>query len=211
MSDLISTLQLRNLPPYGKTFVGIFTTLLLCVCIWAVWIYTARYGKVDAQNLPAYLSSNDLKADIEELKSDSSAVMAPVWDSMQVGKEQPVDSTTIEAIKRSPAPKFSVETNTTDPDEDLGLAHTHVNGQTLLFFAIGLIFLFSSATPKAKKILYWVFGLSVLAHNLGLSFRSCSELFGDLLAISGVLILLTIAYMAFVIFVDLAKNPASDT
>jgi hypothetical protein len=210
MSDLIRTFHLRNLPPYAKTFVGIFTALMLCVSVWAVWIYTARYGKVDVQNLPAYLGTNDLKADIEELKSGTSAVMAPVWDTMQAGKEQPIDSATIEAIKRQPIPKFGVERNAADQDEDLGLAHTHINGQTLLFFAIGLIFLFSSATPKSKKIVYWIFGLSILGHNLGLSFRSCSGMFGDLLAISGVLILLSIAYMAFVIFTDLAQKPASD-
>ncbi len=210
MTDLIRAFHLRNLPPYAKTFVGIFTALMLCVCVWAAWIYTARYGKVDAQNLPAYLGTNDLKADIEELKSDSGAVMAPVWDSMQAGNEQPVDSATIEAIKREPVPKFNVESNATNRDDDLGLAHTHINGQTLLFFAIGLVFLFSSATPKTKKILYWIFGLCIVGHNVGLSFRSCSGLFGDLLAISGVLVLLTIGYMAFVIFTDLAQKPASD-
>lgn len=207
---MLNTIHLRTLPPYAKTFVGIFTALMLCVCIWAVWIYTARYGRVDSQNLPAYLGTNDLKADIEELKSDSGAVMAPVWDSMQAGNEQPVDSATIEAIKREPIPRFGTNNNVTNPDDDLGLAHTHINGQTLLFFAIGLIFLFSSSTPKTKKIVYWIFGLSIVGHNLGLSFRSCSGMFGDLLAISGVLILLSIAYMAFVIFSDLAQKPVND-
>jgi hypothetical protein len=207
---MLADIHLRNLPPHAKTFVGIFTVLMLCVCVWAVSIYTARYGRVDLQNLPAYLRTNDLKADINELKSDSSAVMAPVWDSMHGGEEQPVDSATLEAIKRRPAQNHDLIGRVTDPDEDLGLAHTHVNGQTLLFFAIGLIFLFSSATPRAKKIVYWIFGLSVLGHNLGLSFRSCSGLFGDILAVSGILILAAIAYMAFVIFADLAKNPTGD-
>ncbi len=207
---MLADFHLRNLPPYGKTLIGIFTALMLCVCVWAVSIYSARYGKVDSQHLPEYLRTNDLKADISEMKSDSSAVMAPVWDSMNSGEEQPIDSATLEAISREAIPKFGVVGNDTDYEEDLGLAHTHINGQTLLFFAIGLIFLFSSATPKTKNIVYWIFGLSILAHNLGLSFRSCSGLFGDILAISGILILATIAYMAFVIFTDLAKNPASD-
>ena len=136
--------------------------------------------------------------------------MAPVWDSMHVGKERPFDSATIEAMGREAVPIFGVVDNDTDYEEDLGLAHTHVNGQTLLFFAIGLIFLFSSATPKTKKIVYWIFGLCILGHNLGLSFRSCCGLFGDMLAISGILILATIAYMAFVIFTDLAKSPTSN-
>jgi len=202
-------LHLRNLPPYAKTFVGIFTALVLCICIWATWIYSARYGQVDPDHLPAYLNSSDLKADLNELNSDSSAVIAPVWDSTQAGEELPIDSAAIEAIRREPISNNGVEGGAFDHDEDLGLAHTHINGQTLLFFAIGLVFLFSSATPRTKKILYWILGLSILTHNLGLSFRSCSGLFADLLAISGVLIMLSIAYTAFVIFSDLARKPTT--
>ncbi len=209
MTDPFTTFQLRNLPPYAKTFVGIFTALMLCVCIWAAWIYTARYGTVDTDNLPAYLQKNDLKADIEELKTDSEAVMAPVWGDSTAGAERPIDSTTIEAIKKK-ATKDARKSGT-DPDEDLGLAHTHINGQTLLFFALGLVFLFSSATPKTKKILYWIFAVLVVTHNLGLSFRSCGGVWGDLLAVSGVGMLLLIAYMSFVIFSDLLKSPVSQS
>ncbi len=207
MSDPFTTFQLRNLPAYAKTFVGIFTVLMLCVCVWAAWIYTARYGKVDPDHLPAYMQKNELKADIEELKTDSDAVMAPVWGDSTAGEERPIDSTTIEAIKKK-ATKDARKSGT-DPDEDLGLAHTHINGQALLFFALGFIFLFSSATPKFKKTIYWVFGAAIILHNLGLSFRSCSGIWGDLLAISGVVILLVIAYMSFVIFTDLGKKPVS--
>jgi hypothetical protein len=205
MSESLTTFQLRNLPPYGKTFVGVFTALMLCVCIWAVWIYTARYGRVDTEHLPAYLQKNDLKADIEELKHDSNAVMAPVWGDSTAGEERPIDSATIEAIKKQ---SLQVSKNSsTDPDDDLGLAHTHINGQTLLFFALGLAFLFSSATAKVKKIIYWLFGVLVVTHNLGLSFRSCGGVWGDLLAVSGVGMLLLIAYISFVIFSDLVKSP----
>ncbi len=209
MSEIFATFQLRNLPAYAKTFVGIFTVLMLCVCVWAAWIYTARYGKVDTNNLPAYLQKSDLKADIDELNNDSDAVMAPVWGDSTAGEERPIDSTTIEAIK-SKATK-DAKKSSTDPDEDLGLAHTHINGQALLYFALGLVFLFSSATSKTKKIIYWAFGVLVVTHNLGLSFRSCGGAWGDILAVSGVGILLLIAYMSFVIFSDLIKSPVSQT
>ena len=209
MSEPFTTIQLRNLPPYAKTFVGVFTALMLCVCVWAAWIYTARYGKVDTNNLPAYLQKSDLKADIEELKTDSNAVMAPVWGDSTAGLERPIDSTTIEAIKKKAT--NDARKSGTDSEEDLGLAHTHINGQTLLFFALGLIFLFSSATPKLKKNIFWIFGVLVVTHNLGLSFRSCGGVWGDILAVSGVGILLLIAYMSFVIFSDLMKSPVSQT
>src|SRR3989304_5576519 len=43
-----------------------------------------------------------------------------------------------------------------DLRHNLGLAHTHINGQTLLFLAIGLVFLFTSVSPGRKKTVYWV-------------------------------------------------------
>jgi hypothetical protein len=77
--------------------------------------------------------------------------------------------------------------------------------------SLGLVFLISSATSKTKKIIYWAFGVLVVTHNLGLSFRSCGGVWGDILAVSGVGILLLVAYMWFVIFSDLIKSPVSQT
>jgi hypothetical protein len=107
ITDPLNSCRLRNLPPYAKTFVGIFTALMLCVGVWAVWIFSARYGGVDQDNLPAYLrqNTNDLKADIDELKTDSSAVMAPVWDKTQAGREQKIDSATLSAIEHRKIPR----------------------------------------------------------------------------------------------------------
>lgn len=203
--------RLRNLPPYAKTFVGIFTALMLCVGIWAVWIFSARYGGVDQDNLPSYLrqNTNDLKADIDELKADSSAVMAPVWDQKQAGREQKIDSATLSAIEHRRLPKdVSRYESGGDPDRDLGLAHTHQNGQTLLFFAIGLVFLFTSVSPRVKKFVYGTFGVTILLHTIGLTGRSHAPIFSDLLSFAGFAIVAVIAYMAFMIFADLAKKPA---
>ncbi len=91
--------------------------------------------------------------------------------------------------------------------ENVGLAHTHINGQTLLFFAIGLVFLFTSRPVKIKKIVYWIFGVSVLTHAIGLSGEGYHWFFDDILALSGVAMTVVMAYMALMIFVDLAKKP----
>ena len=210
ITDPLHSFRLRNLPPYAKTFVGIFTALMLCVGIWAVWVFSARYGGVDQDNLPAYLrqNSNDLRSDIEELQADSSAVMAPVWDKKQAGREQKIDSATLSAIEHRKIPKdVSRYESGGDTDRDLGLAHTHQNGQTLLFFAIGLVFLFTSVSPKVKGIVYWIFGATILLHTIGLTGRSHASIFRDMLPFAGFAILVMIAYMAFMIFADLAKKP----
>jgi hypothetical protein len=193
---------------------------MLCVCFWAVWIFYERKGRVTAETiLPAYLQKADktqavplpqgVKQDVAEIQADSNSVLAPQWDSQTAGKERPIDSTTIAAI----------ESKAVNPDRDddwlserrfshnLGLAHTHINGQTLLFFAMGLLYLFSSATPKNKKTIFIIFGVSILIHAIGLTGQKFYSIFDDLLALSGVVILVLIAYMAFRIFVDLGHSP----
>ncbi len=147
---MLQNVSLANLPPYGKLFVGIFTTLMLFVCLWAVLIFYVEKGMiVDNEHHP---------------------------------ESQP------------------------DFEHNVGLAHTHINGQTLLFFAIGLVFVFSSTARKTKKLCLWLFGVSVLAHVVGLTSEGYHWVFDDLLAVSGVIILVVIIFMAFRIFVDLGKR-----
>ena len=93
-------------------------------------------------------------------------------------------------------------------EHNLKLAHTHINGQTLLFFAIGLVFLFTSVKPKIKIATLWIFGVSVFVHAFGLAGQHFHWIYDDLLALSGFLILGSIAYMSFVIYVNLLEKPA---
>lgn len=218
---------LRNLPPYGKLFVGIFTSLMLLVCLWAVWIFYEARGKVGEGDVPLYMKNQsivtdsaalheELQKDIEEIASDSEAVQAPVWDSIEAGEDYPLDSAEVTriALMALAQQKEIDEANKlheeTDFRHNLGLAHTHVNGQTLLFFAIGFLFLFTSASPKTKKVTLWLFALCIVAHTAGLTGQGYSWVWDDLLAISGVLMLGVIAYMAFLIFVDLGKKPTAE-
>lgn len=209
--------RLSNLPPYAKLFVAIFTILMLCVCLWAVWIFYERKGRVTDQTpLPAYLQSksdavkqlpNDVRQDLDEIISDSLAVTAPKWDSGSRGEEKRIDSADLATIARQAAEPETERRAARRFNHNLGLAHTHVNGQTLLFFAIGLVFLFTSTSPKAKKVVYCLFGAGIIAHTVGLTGAGFGWFYDDLLSLSGVILLLTIAYMAFMIFVDLAKKP----
>jgi len=168
---MIDSFRLSNLPGYAKLFMAMFTSLMLCVCLWAAWLYTVERGGIDEGNLPAYLQSDTQTAADTE--------------------------------------KHEHNEEHEDLGHNLGLAHTHINGQTLLFFAIGLVFMFTSAKPKIKKIIFWTLGLSVLAHAVGLSGEGCHRILDDMLALSGVVMLATIAYMALMIFVDLARDGAA--
>jgi len=81
-----------------------------------------------------------------------------------------------------------------------------VNGQTLLFFALGAVFLFTSVSRRVKKTALWAFALTIVLHTVGLTGEGYHWVFNDMLAISGVLMLVLIAYMCFMIYVDLGQK-----
>ncbi len=158
--------RINTFPPAARLFAFVFTTLILAVCLWAVWIYTVEKGEVDHGNLPAYMA-----------------------DDAPDAAESPGDEKQTGLLRHN-----------------LGLAHTHVNGQTLLFFALGLLFLFTSVSLKTKKRILWTFGITILVHTVGLSGEGFHWIFDDLLAVSGVIMLILIAYMCLMIYVDLGRK-----
>lgn len=225
---------LRDLPPFAKVFTGIFTTLMIFVCLWAMLIFYVEKGMIEEGVVPAYLQDNaelnqegrldtpeEIAEDIEDIQADEKSELAPIWDSTFAGRPAEADSASMVeymADKDTQLAVYEPETDEMGADDEeyegphghlrhnVGLAHTHINGQTLLFFAIGLVFLFTSAAPKIKKTVYWVFGVSVLVHAIGLTGEGYFWLWDDLLAISGVALLVVILYMALLIYVDLGKK-----
>lgn len=223
-----TAIQLRNLPGYGKVFVGIFTVLMLAVVFWAMWIFYEEKGKIAAGTVPPYERAEaqdtvyasevppEVQADLAEIWEDTAAVLTPEWDTETAGKQRPIDSADIVriakiALGRDKEPRERTASEERKFKHNLGLAHTHVNGQTLLYFAIGFVFLFTSAKPRLKKIIFALFGLSILIHVVGLTGQGFAGIYDDMLAVSGVVLLVLIVSMAFVIFVDLAKKPIEST
>ncbi len=236
---MLDKIRLSDLPPYGKVFVGIFTTLMLLVCVWAGLIYYVSKGVVDKDHLPAYLTQNQTpamthedsakveKADFDRqvdaglYAEDSEAVLAPDWEDTTIAG-RPIHADSVSNLQHFRHTDSAIAADTADSargyDVDwygekpnlrhnVGLAHTHVNGQTLLFFAIGLVFLFTSTPAKTKKTVYWVFGIAIVLHTLGLTGQGFVGICDDILAISGAALVVVIAYMALRIYADLAKKP----
>lgn len=168
------SIHLSHLPGIARLFVGIVTTLMMLVVLWAVWISTIEKGGINRENLPDYLSEQQ-KQDLRE--------------------DTPLDR------------KYSNEEQShSNLRHNLGLAHVHINGQTLLFFSLGLIFLFTSASIKIKKLLFITFSAAIVVHVIGLSGEGFHWIFDELLAVSGVVILVAMLYMAFRIYVDLGHQ-----
>lgn len=191
----LDSFHISTLPGYARWFVGIVTSLMLMVTIWVMFIYIAEEGKVDTSNLPAYLSAEQ--------------------EARIRGKQNPSESS--ELSERSDISK-DITGNTRIYDADgkshwrrnLGMAHTHINGQTLLFFALGSLFLFTSVPPKRKRLVYLLFASAIVLHAIGLSGEGFYPIFEDILAISGLTILFMMLYMAMMIYVDLGRKRSNN-
>ncbi|HEX2897571.1 MAG TPA: hypothetical protein VHP63_05930 [candidate division Zixibacteria bacterium] len=176
---MLDTIRLQNLPSYAKLFIALFTTLMLCVCAWAILILYVEKGMVAPSQIPPYVVEPYGQKDTTKVQEQM--------------PEQKPEETPEQAHRRL--------------KRNVKLAHTHINGQTLLFFSMGLIFLFTSAKPKTKRIVYWIFAVSVVVHNIGLTGENFHPLYEDMLIVSGILILASITYMAFIVYADLLKKP----
>ncbi len=164
----MNNIELKDFPPSAKLFIGIFTTLMLCICLWVAFIYYVEEGMIEEGTLPLYLQDQNTEAiQLEDVAQEDF--------------------------------KEHLEHN-------VGLAHTHINGQTLLFFAIGLVFVFTSTIVKMKKATLWLFGISIVVHAIGLSGKGFHWLYNDILTLSGIAILVCILYMAYRIYIDLGKK-----
>ena len=79
---------LASFPTVVKLFVGLFTTLMLLVCLWAVWIYTVDRGEVEPHASVGTLTPGE---EIDAIASDSETALAPIWDTNHAGEPEPLD------------------------------------------------------------------------------------------------------------------------
>ena len=164
--------HLTRFPPIAKLFIFMFTTLIVLVCLWAVWIYTMDRGK-------------SVRAPLTECPTDVSGPPRRTGAGDLTGT----------------AAESRMELN-----KNLARAQAHINGQILLFFALGAVFLFTSAGLKVKKVVLWLFGICIVAHTVGQSGAGFHASFDYVLFASGVVLLVLTGYMCFMIYADLGRK-----
>jgi hypothetical protein len=195
--------NLTMLPPNGKLFVGMFTALMTAVFLWAGALATIESGIFgNDEDEQAAVQAYDYQADMETIMADSEAVTAPNWADS--GQEEPIDSNDLADFTPAQPTKSKWDTFI----ENFKLGHVHLNGHTALYFALGLIFFFSTSSDKTKKLVYIVFGVAILVHAIGLAgMDSC--IYGRILVfVGGPPLLASILFMVYRIFKDLRKKPA---
>jgi hypothetical protein len=227
---MIENIRLSNLPGYARLFVGVLAALSLIVSLWGATALYMSTGIKDEYGDAAYTGSdrtasgqpapkdkvgrgaaknlNGLKEDVVEITEDSAAVLAPIWDTEHAGKEAPVDSATlVEEFLDEDADLAGVYVNGEYRLRyNISQAYMHLVGQTLVFLALGLVFLFTSVSPRLKKIVWWVLGVSIVLFAIGLSCQGYGRFFCGMQATAGAVMLLTVVFMTLRIYIDLARK-----
>ena len=78
--------------------------------------------------------------------------------------------------------------------------------QAILFAAFALIFLFTSAKMQLKRLVLWLFVLTVAIHACGLTLRGRYEWVGIVLMVNGIALLLLVGYMSYKIYTRFVRK-----
>lgn len=200
-------------PPIAKLFIGLFTTLVLAVCLWSAWSFAVERSCCDDDEFAYPLTAGD---EIDAISGDSSAALAPIWDTNHAGEPEPLDSGVIDTMEdlADLVQGYDGVGNDNEYEEEsrsqlrhnLGLAYAHVLGQTLLFFALGAVFLFTSVKSWLKKLVFWVFAVVIVISTIALTGRDFHWIFDDILGVSSVVLMALTVYMCVMIYVELGRR-----
>ena len=78
--------------------------------------------------------------------------------------------------------------------------------QAILFASFALIFLFTSARMKVKRLVLWLFLLAVAIHACGLTLRGRYDWVDYILMVNGIALLLLVGYMSFKIYTRFVRK-----
>ncbi len=187
--------RLSQLPPYAKFAVAIYMFLIACVLVIAM-ILGAYHG--------GFIGSSKSKEN-----NDSVEQVTEAGDSEYDDEESGDDSDGIEVIgaEGDTKPSNVIQTPWFQYD-NFKLGHAHINGQSLVFFTVVLLFVFTGASSGSKKLWSLILALSIIIHTLGLFYQHKPP-FDIILRVSGTLFAVATAVMGFFIIKDIAKK--SDT
>lgn len=208
---------LSSFPPITRLFVGLFTTLVLLGCLWAGWLFVVEWSDVGDADLSYPLTSED---EIDAIAADTAAALAPIWDTNHAGEPEPVDSGVIDTMEEFSDLVQGYDGVGNDDEyqepldylirRNLDQALVQLSIQTLLFIALGTIFLLVSMRSWLKKFLLWVFAAAIMVNAVGLSGAGIHWFFDYLLTAARLVLLVVVLYICVMIYVELGKSPQTE-
>ena len=192
--------NIRNFPVSARVLIAIYTMLMGCILVVALALSSWHHGLVTEKDI-ARKGSAAAPAVVAPKLDDASAVKAAA---------KPDDGQS-SGVMIEPDSDATVKVKVTEwfIYENFKLGHTHLNGQSLVYVTLMVLFLMSTASERAKILWGVLLAFSVVLHTFGLFFMH-KELFALLLRISGSLLALSITVMCAYVFVDTVKRPQAE-
>lgn len=205
--------NIRKFPVSARTLIALYTVLMGSILVVALVLSSWHHGLTGDKKTEVKTSTTqhgsaslttDAGAGAERSRSEvphgggGSALQIKPDDGQSSGVVVEPDSEA--TVKVKPQDWFIYE--------NFKLGHTHLNGQSLVYFSLIVLFLMSSASERSKILWGALLAFSVVLHTFGLFFMH-KDLFALLLRISGSLLALSVSVMSLYIFVDTVKRPAT--
>lgn len=188
--------SIRNFPASAKVLIAIYTMLMGSILVVALILSSWHHGLMTDKSI----ERKGVAGNAAPTAVDPSAAMKAAQkadDGQSSGVVIEADS---EAVKVTAVDWFIYE--------NFKLGHTHLNGQTLVYFSLMILFLWSSASERMKILWGILLAFSVVLHTFGLFFMH-KDLFAMMLRASGGLLSLSITVMCVYVFVDTLRRPAT--
>jgi len=170
---MFNEFNLTKLPPYGKLFVSLFCVLILFVVLWMsiLGLMEARIIGAPTYDEEEAFEEYDAQADLETIALDDEAVTTPDWSDS--GEQKQIESEDIPEYEEYAEEQFSEDeyalTFWEKFEENIEWSMGHLSTQTLLFFALGLLFIMTTYSAGVKKFFLWLLALLMILHTLGIT------------------------------------------
>jgi len=200
---MFENIKLSRLPGYGKLFVALFTVLVILVVLWMVLLGAMESGIIGepVQRFDYEAAEEALDQEIEAIMADEQAVTAPNWtDSGQQEPITPEDEEIFEEYAEEELPFWELFR------EKVGEGLEHISSQALIFFALGLLFLFTGYSIGIKKFFYWLLAILIALYAIGTSGHGFCWPADFLFYSACPLILIILFIMAIMVLKDLGRK-----
>lgn len=191
--------NIRNFPVSARVLIAIYTMLMGCILVVALALSSWHHGLVTEKDIARKGSAA------------TQAVVAPKLDDAAAAKAaaKPDDGQS-SGVVIEPDSDATVKVKVTEwfIYENFKLGHTHLNGQSLIYFSLIMLFMISTASEKMKILWGVLLAISIIVHTFGLFFMH-KDLFAMMLRFSGGLLALSVTVMCAYIFVDTVKRPVT--
>lgn len=186
--------NIRNFPVSARTLIAVYTMLMGSILLVALILSSWHHGLTSDKSI--------------ERKGVAGNVAPRVDASSAMAAAQKPDDGQSSGVMVEPDSESTVKVKSVDwfIYENFKLGHTHLNGQSLIYFSLIVLFLMSSASEKSKVLWGILLAFSVILHTFGLFFMH-KDLFALMLRVSGGLLSLAVTVMCLYIFVDTIKSP----